>query len=47
MCPVDKMNMYTDKVIDMHEKGCSYETISEALGLTESEIRTIINFYYY
>ena len=47
MCPVDKMNMYMDKVVNMHENGYSMETIANTFNLSESEVRTIINFYYY
>lgn len=47
MCSIDQLSIYQDKVIEMHERGCSNEIICEALGLKETEVRTIINFYYF
>lgn len=47
MCSNFILEMFTDKVIEMHERGCSNETICKAYSLKESEVRTIINFYYY
>lgn len=47
MCSNLVLEIFTDKVIEMYERGCSFEAICEAYNLKETEVRTIINFYYY
>lgn len=47
MCTIDVLEKYLDSVESLANKGYSISEIANKLGISESEVRTIYNFYYY
>ena len=45
MCSSDILTKYLDKVGEMYDRNYSPEEISSHLGISVSEVNTIISFY--
>jgi len=47
MCSIDVLEKYLEDVENLANKGYSIEDIASKLGISDAEVRTIYNFYYY